>query len=176
MRGVVILASKLPIIALEWRWGPEWRRGTGSTRLPRLLGCRRPGRHGRGGSHGARIWSPRLARSRYQVVPALQGAIGGAGRVEGQLALRIGRHGRGLEPSWSPPASPPLPARSSPPPRPEIPGIVLPCWPPTGCERRRGSLAEMPQSVALPVQRRVCRAIAALGSSHRAATLTAANE
>jgi hypothetical protein len=60
--------------------------------------------------------------------------FGGAGGVEGQLALRIWRHGRGLEPSWSPPASPPVPARSSPPPRPEIAGIVLPCWPPTGCE------------------------------------------
>jgi hypothetical protein len=98
---------------------------------PRLLGCMRPGRHGRGGSHGARIRSPRLARSRYQL-PALQGAIGGAGGVDGQLALRIGRHGPGLEPSRSPPASPPAPSRPSPPPRPEIAGIVLPCRPPTG--------------------------------------------
>jgi hypothetical protein len=64
--------------------------GTGSARLPRLLGCRRLGRHGRGGSHGARIRSPRLAWSRYQV-PALQ--VRSAGRVAWRGSLRCGLGG-----------------------------------------------------------------------------------
>jgi len=42
--------------------------------------------------------------------------------VAGQLALRIGRHGPGLEPSWSPPASPPVPARFLA----ALPGLKLP--------------------------------------------------
>src|SRR6266550_2945562 len=52
-----------------------------------------------------------------------------AGGVEGHFALRIGRRGPPLEPSWSLP----VPLRSFPPPRHQIAGTVLPCRPPTGC-------------------------------------------
>src|SRR6267142_1319480 len=136
-----------------------------STRLPHLLACTRPGRQGRGG-----IRSPRPARRRYQL-SALQGAVGGASGGERRLALRIGRHGLGLSPSWSPPASPPVPVRSSPPPRHETAGIVLPCQPLTECSRRLDYLAGMTQSVALAVRCRACRAIAAraVGDSSRRA-------
>ena len=108
----------------------EWRRGAGVAPengfgQASLFARLQASGHGRGDSHGARMRSPRLARSRYYV-PALQSAIGG---VQRQLALQIWRHGLSLELSRGSPARPPVPARSWPP-KPGIAGTVFHGRPP----------------------------------------------